>query len=60
MATVTIFTVGSAICDGASNGGALIADRTVHGIGSGGLNMIVDMIVSDLVLLRERGNYVYR
>jgi hypothetical protein len=27
-------------------------------MGSGGINMIVDVIVSDLVPLRERGNYV--
>lgn len=58
MATVLIFTVGSAICGGASNGGVLIAGRAVQGIGSGGLNMIVDMIVSDLVPLRERGNFI--
>lgn len=41
-----------------SNGGLLIAGRAVQGIGSGGLNMIVDMIVSDLVPLRERGNFI--
>lgn len=27
-------------------------------MGSGGINMIVDMIISDLVPLRERGNYM--
>lgn len=58
MAIVSIFTVGSAICGGASNVGVLIAGRAVQGIGSGGLNMIVDMIVSDLVPLRERGNFI--
>lgn len=58
MAIVAIFTIGSAICGGASNGGVLIAGRAVQGIGSGGLNMIVDMIVSDLVPLRERGNFI--
>lgn len=58
MATVLIFTVGSAICGGASNGGGLVAGRAAQGIGSAGLNMIVDMIVSDLVPLRERGNFI--
>lgn len=58
MATVLISTVGSAICGGASNGGDLIAGLAAQGIGSAGLNMIVDMIVSDLVPLRERGNFI--
>lgn len=53
-----MFTVGSAICGGASSGAVLIAGRAVQGIGSGGLNMIVDVIVSDLVPLRERGNFI--
>lgn len=36
----------------------LIAGRGVQGIGSGGLNMIVDIVISDLVPLRQRGNYI--
>jgi MFS family permease len=36
----------------------LIAGRTIQGMGSGGINMINDVIVSDLVPLRERGNYI--
>lgn len=36
----------------------LIAGRAVQGMGSGGINLIVDVIVSDLVPLRERGNYM--
>lgn len=36
----------------------LIIGRAVQGIGSGGINMIVDVIVSDLVPLRERGNFI--
>lgn len=55
---VAVFTIGSAICGGANNGAALIAGRAIQGIGSGGLNMIVDVIVSDLVPLRERGNFI--
>ncbi|KAK2611403.1 hypothetical protein N8I77_004742 [Diaporthe amygdali] len=42
LAIVALFTIGSAIAGGASNG----------------INMIVDIIVSDLVPLRERGNYM--
>ncbi|PYI33305.1 DNA repair protein RAD50 [Aspergillus indologenus CBS 114.80] len=55
---VSLFTLGSGICGGAHNGAMLIAGRAVQGMGSGGINMIVDVIVSDLVPLRERGNYM--
>ncbi|KAK1767504.1 putative multidrug resistance protein fnx1 protein [Phialemonium atrogriseum] len=58
MAIVMLFTLGSAIAGGASNGAMLIAGRAIQGMGSGGINMIVDVIVSDLVPLRERGNYM--
>lgn len=58
MAIVALFTLGSGICGGASNGATLIAGRAIQGMGSGGINMIVDIIVSDLVPLRERGNYM--
>lgn len=58
LAIVALFTIGSAIAGGASNGAMLIAGRAIQGMGSGGINMIVDIIVSDLVPLRERGNYM--
>ncbi|KAK4225210.1 major facilitator superfamily domain-containing protein [Podospora fimiseda] len=50
---VALFTLGSGIC-GATNGAAmLIAGRTVQGMGAGGIN-IINVIVSDLVPLRQR------
>ncbi|KAI1079390.1 major facilitator superfamily domain-containing protein [Whalleya microplaca] len=55
---VAIFTLGSGICGGASTGGMLIAGRAVQGIGSGGIVMMNNVIVSDLVPLRERGKYM--
>ncbi|KAI8626689.1 multidrug resistance protein fnx1 [Xylariaceae sp. FL1651] len=58
MFIVAVYTLGSGICGGATNGAMLIAGRAVQGIGSGGVNMIVDVIISDLVPLRERGNYI--
>ncbi|KAJ4397737.1 hypothetical protein N0V93_001972 [Gnomoniopsis smithogilvyi] len=58
MFIVAVYTLGSGICGGANSGAMLIAGRAVQGIGSGGVNMIVDVIVSDLVPLRERGNYI--
>ncbi|KMU77146.1 drug resistance transporter [Coccidioides immitis RMSCC 3703] len=41
---------------GVSN--ALINGRTVQGIGGGGIGTLVDIIISDLVPMRERGKYV--
>ncbi len=58
MFIVAVFTLGSGICGSASSGGMLVAGRAIQGIGSGGVNMIVDVIVSDLVPLRQRGNYI--
>lgn len=58
MFIVAVYTLGSGICGGANSGAMLIAGRAVQGIGSGGLNMIVDVVISDLVPLRERGNYI--
>lgn len=36
----------------------LIAGRAIQGAGSGGINMIIDVIISDLVPLRQRGNFI--
>lgn len=58
MAIVAFFTVGSVISGAATSGGMLIAGRAVQGIGSGGIYIIIDIIVSDLVPLRVRGNYM--
>ncbi|MCJ1249022.1 hypothetical protein MMC30_006244 [Trapelia coarctata] len=55
--SVAIFVLGSGICGGATSGSMLIAGRTIQGIGSGGLNMLIDLIVCDLVPLRERGKF---
>ncbi|MCJ1394423.1 hypothetical protein MMC18_007301 [Xylographa bjoerkii] len=55
---VAFYVFGSGICGGANSGAMLIAGRAIQGIGSGGLNMIVDVVVSDLVPLRERGNFI--
>lgn len=36
----------------------MIVGRAIQGVGTGGLNMILDVILSDLVPLRERGVYI--
>ncbi|KAH0433121.1 multidrug resistance protein fnx1 [Colletotrichum camelliae] len=58
IAIVALFTLGSGICGGANGPAMLIAGRAIQGAGSGGINMIVDIIISDLVPLRDRGNYI--
>ncbi|KAJ8129760.1 hypothetical protein O1611_g3870 [Lasiodiplodia mahajangana] len=54
---VAFFTLGSGIAGGARNGATLIGGRAVQGVGAGGIYIIIDIIVSDLVPLRLRGNY---
>ena len=55
---VAFFTLGSGTSGGASSGNMLIAGRAIQGIGSGGIYVIIDIIISDLVPLRQRGNYM--
>ncbi|KOS17777.1 putative MFS-type transporter [Escovopsis weberi] len=56
-ATVGLFTLGSGICGGASSMNMLIGGRLVQGIGSAGINLLLELIICDLVPLRERGQY---
>ncbi|KAF7525756.1 hypothetical protein G7054_g10976 [Neopestalotiopsis clavispora] len=58
LSAIVLFTLGSGICGGASSGGMLIAGRGIQGAGSGGIGMIVSIIIADLVPLRERGNFL--
>ncbi|KAI0434879.1 major facilitator superfamily domain-containing protein [Xylaria sp. FL1042] len=55
---VAIFTLGSGICGGANSASMIIAGRVVQGLGSGGITLLGDIILSDLVPLRLRGNYL--
>ena len=52
------FTLGSGICGGSTNISMLIAGRIIQGIGASGINVIIEIIICDLVPLRERGNYL--
>lgn len=38
--------------------GMMIAGRAIQGIGAGGINVLIEVIVCDLVPLRQRGNYL--
>lgn len=50
--------LGSGICGGASNISMLIAGRIIQGIGASGINVIIEIVICDLVPLRDRGNYL--
>ena len=58
MFAVAIFTIGSAISGSANSTTMLIAGRVVQGVGGGGLSVMTQLIVSDLVSVRERGTYI--
>ncbi|KAK5992619.1 MFS-type transporter TwmF [Cladobotryum mycophilum] len=57
LSAIAVFMLGSGICGGASTGSMLIAGRAVQGAGSGGIVMVSSIVISDLVPLRQRGNY---
>jgi MFS family permease len=55
---VTVFALGSGIAGGANSTNTMIIGRTIQGVGSGGIMLMVELIVCDLVPLRERGMYL--
>jgi MFS family permease len=58
LGAIAIFTLGSGLCGGASSMSMSIAARTIPGFGGGGINLLVETVVTDLVPLRERGKYM--
>jgi MFS family permease len=58
ISAVALLVLGSGIAGGSSNGAMFIAGRAVQGIGGGGVNMLIDLIICDLVPLRERPKYL--
>ncbi|GAB7324474.1 hypothetical protein MBLNU13_g08395t1 [Cladosporium sp. NU13] len=53
-----MFTLGSGICGGANGTAMLIVGRAIQGVGGGGITVISNVILSDLVSQKERGYYV--
>ena len=36
----------------------LLAGRAIQGVGAGGMNVLIEVIICDLLPLRERGQYL--
>lgn len=57
-AAMTFFLLGTLVCATAGNFTFLLVGRSIQGIGSGGIVSLTDIVITDLVPLRLRGNYV--
>lgn len=56
--SVIIFALGSGIAGGANSAAVMIAGRTIQGLGSGGIMLLVELVVCDMTPLKERGKYL--
>ncbi|PWY93130.1 putative MFS transporter [Aspergillus sclerotioniger CBS 115572] len=56
--SVAIFLVGSLLCALAPHMNALLVGRAVQGLGASGMGIMVNIIVSDMFSLRDRGLYL--
>ncbi|KIO20425.1 hypothetical protein M407DRAFT_29949, partial [Tulasnella calospora MUT 4182] len=56
--SILLFALGSGICGGATNMAMLIAGRTIQGMGGGGILATSEIVVADMVPLRQRGAYM--
>jgi MFS family permease len=55
---VAVFLVGSLVCALAPHMDALIAGRAIQGLGGSGMGIMVNIVVSDMFSLRDRGLYL--
>ncbi|OBZ71185.1 putative transporter C3H1.06c [Grifola frondosa] len=52
---IIIFGIGSAVCGAAHSDTMLIVGRTIQGVGGGGIVSLTEILLGDLVPLRDRG-----
>ncbi|KAJ7209100.1 major facilitator superfamily domain-containing protein [Mycena rebaudengoi] len=55
--SIVIFLVGSALCGAAKSMTWLILARALQGIGGGGIQQLVQIVIGDIVSLEDRGTY---
>jgi EmrB/QacA subfamily drug resistance transporter len=55
--SIVIFLIGSAMCGAAQTMTWLIVCRAIQGIGGGGIIQLVQITISDIVSLQDRGKY---
>ncbi|KAI0867565.1 putative transporter [Hypoxylon argillaceum] len=56
--SVILFSIGNALAGASVNSAMLIGARIVTGLGGGGIFVLNDLIISDLVPVRERAQYL--
>ncbi|ORX84148.1 MFS general substrate transporter [Anaeromyces robustus] len=56
--TLVLFIISSFICGVSPNIGTLILGRAIQGIGGGGISVLVNVIIADIVPLRKRGVFM--
>ncbi|KAJ4386027.1 hypothetical protein N0V93_008918 [Gnomoniopsis smithogilvyi] len=56
--SVFLFALGSAVSGSASSMGVLIFGRAIQGVGGGGVNVMIQIVVGDLVPLRDRSKFM--
>ncbi|KAK6537998.1 hypothetical protein TWF694_010891 [Orbilia ellipsospora] len=57
LTALVLFTLGAILCAVAKNFTLILVGRTIQGIGGGGIIAVSEIILTDLVPLRERGKY---
>ncbi|KAJ7641535.1 iron permease [Roridomyces roridus] len=57
LGAIALFCVGSALCGAATSMNFLIGGRTVQGLGAGAITALAQIILADLVPLKERGSF---
>ena len=58
LVAVALFALGSGVAGGADTATVFVIGRLIQGVGAGGMIMLIDLIVCDLLPLPERSQYL--